>query len=716
MVEVPSPAPAAGRVLVANAASVISSGTERSTLSAGGGGGPLPVRAIRNPELVRRGIEHLREHGLRQTLELARGVTAPDLALGYSCAGYVIDTGGLADFHPGQLVACAGAGSASHAEVVSVPANLVAAVPAGIDPRAAAFATLGAIALQGVRRAQPTLGERFVVSGLGLLGLITVQLLRANGCRVLGVEPIADRRAVALELGAELAVAPDAAREAVSAWSEQHGADGCVVTAASGSDAIINDAIAMLRRRGRVVPVGEVGLGLERGALYQREADVLISTSYGPGRYDASYEEAGIDYPIAYVRWTENRNMQEFLRLLGEGRVDVLRLVELERPVSEAPQAYAALNGPAPPLAAVLTYQTQRARLGEVVRVSRPGGRTGSRQGRLRVALVGAGGFVRAVHIPNLLADGRAQVVAVANRSGVSAADAARAVGGADATTDPRGVIEREDVELVLIGTRHDTHAELATQALRAGKAVFLEKPLGLSREEIDRVWQAALDNDRLTIGFNRPFAPLARRLRAELAESLPCQLIYRVSAPLEPGHWLNDPAVGGGRILGEACHMYDFANWLCGTPVSVCAAALPAVGGVRAPESTTVTIQYEGGSVATVHYSAAGAKRMPKERIEVLAGGRAWVLDDFRALISYDARRERRHQERRVDKGHAALLGQALDACLGQRSFEPGIGAAYAAQSVALAALEALASGGTAEVRPPPQPGAPPGQPEAGT
>jgi predicted dehydrogenase/threonine dehydrogenase-like Zn-dependent dehydrogenase len=658
------------------------------------------MRAIRNPELMRKGLEHLREHGLRETLDLARGVTAPDVALGYSCAGYVIDTGGVADFQPGQLVACAGAGSASHAEVVLVPANLVAVAPEGIDPRAAAFTTLGAIALQGVRRVQAALGERIVVSGLGLLGLITVQLLRVAGCQVLGVEPIAARRALGLELGAEQAVSPEEARDAVAAWSAQVGADACIVTAASSSDAIVNDAIQMVRRKGRVVPVGEVGLHLERAPLYAREADVLISTSYGPGRYDPSYEEGGIDYPIPYVRWTENRNMQEFLRLLGAGHVDVARLIDLERTVGDAPEAYAAVNSDRPPLAAVLTYDQQLAQPGEVVRVARPGGASAAAGGQIRVGLIGAGGFVRGVHVPNLLADGRARVVAVANRSGSSAANVARLVGGADATTEWRAVIEREDVDLVLVGTRHDTHAELASEALRAGKAVFLEKPLGLTREEIDRVWEAAADNERLAIGFNRPFAPLAEQLRSELPASLPRQVIYRVSAPLAPEHWLNDAAIGGGRILGEACHMYDFANWLCGTPARVWGAALPAVGGVRSPESTSVSIQYRDGSVATVHYSGAGAGTMPKERIEVMSGGRAWVLDDFTSLISYDTGGQRRTDRRRADKGHAALLGRVLDACLGQRLFEPGIGAAYAAQSVALSALEAIASGSVVDVR----------------
>lgn len=699
VVDVPEPAPASGSVLVASAASAISSGTERSVVASGSGS--LAARAIRNPALVAETLRHAREHGVRETIGLVRGAAAQDSPLGYSSAGTVLDTGGVAEFHVGQRVACAGAGRANHAEVASVPGNLVCAVPEGVSLRDASFAAIGAIAIQGVRRAQVSLGERVVVVGLGLVGLITVQALRAAGCRVAGIEPVEQRRALGAELGAELSLSPDEAADALGAWTQGAGADAVVITASSSDDQVVNDAVRLLRRKGRVVPVGDVGLGLDREPLYEREADVLISTSYGPGRYDPSYEEAGLDYPLPYVRWTAGRNMEEFLRLLSDGLVRLDPLVELELPVERAAEAYEALRGKAPPLAAVLTYPELRAAEAPVSRMSAPS--SPARDSELRVALVGAGGFVRSTHVPNLQRAGGVRITTVVSRGGSSASALARSLDGARSSTDWREAIDAPDVDLVVVATRHDTHAEIAAAALRAGKAVFVEKPLGLTREEIDEVWAAGAENDRLAIGFNRPFAELARRLEQEARSSPgPTQLVYRISSPLPAEHWLNDPREGGGRILGEACHMFDFANWLCGTPERVLAAAVPAPARVGSPESASITIQYADGSVATIHYSGLGPASMPKERIELMRGGRSWVLDDFRSLTSFGADGERTESSR-GDKGHEELLRRVVAAARGERPFEPGLGAAYVAQSIGLAALESIASGRPVDVQPPP-------------
>ena len=518
VVEVPEPAPSPGSVLVANAASAISSGTERSVVASGSGS--LAARAIKNPNLVAQTLKHARDHGVRETIGAVRGAVAQDNPLGYSSAGTVLDTGGDPGVHVGQRVACAGAGRANHAEVVSVPPNLVVPVPEGVSLRDASFAAIGAIAIQGVRRAEPSLGERVVVVGLGLLGLITVQALRASGARVAGVEPLEKRRALAAELGAERVLSPGEAEDAISAWTGGAGADAVVITASAKGGDLVNQAVRMVRRKGKVVPVGEVGLDFDREALYEREADVLISTSYGPGRYDPSYEEGGLDYPMPYVRWTADRNMEEYLRLVADGLVKLDPLVELELPVDRAADAYEALAGDSPPPAAVLTYDVRDRAAGTRLRAARP--RPKPRNGEVRVALVGAGSFVRGTHVPNLQRENGVRVTTVISRGGSTAASLARSLDGARPGTDWREAVEAPDVDLVVVGTRHDTHAEISAAALRAGKAVFVEKPLGLTREQIDEVWQAGAENDRLAIGFNRPFAPLSRKLAHEAARSWP--------------------------------------------------------------------------------------------------------------------------------------------------------------------------------------------------
>ena len=394
--------------------------------------------------------------------------------------------------------------------------------------------------------------------------------------------------------------------------------------------------------------------------------------------------------------------MQEFLRLVARGDVRVEPLVEVELPADRAPEAYAALTSDAPPLAAVLTYDQERA----TTRPEKPrlaATPDSARPGDVSLAVVGAGSFLRAMHLPSLKSNPRVAIRWVVSRRGTDAAELARSLPGAEATSDWNAVLDDPEVDLVLIATRHDSHAEIAAAALGAGKAVFLEKPLGLSREEIDEVWTAGAADPRLVIGFNRTLAPLAARLILETrAAAGPAQVIYRVNAPLAAEHWLNDPVQGGGRILGEACHMFDFTNALCGRPRRVLAAALPASPGVATVESTSATIQYEDGSLATVHYSGVGSLELPKERIEVLRGGRSWVLEDFVSLTAFDGG-ETTESERRQDKGHAALLSRAIAATRGEEPFEPGLEAAYMAQSVALAVLESIASGTPVEVASPP-------------
>jgi predicted dehydrogenase len=394
--------------------------------------------------------------------------------------------------------------------------------------------------------------------------------------------------------------------------------------------------------------------------------------------------------------------MEAFLRLLSTGAVRTGPLTEVSLPVDRAGEGYAEIGGDEPPLAVLLTYDGKAPPQPEVVRVTATDAST---KDTLTVALIGAGSFVQGVRVPDLRSAAGVTVKLVVSRTGRSAGDVARQLGAADTSTDWKVATGDPDVDLLLVGTRHDSHAEIAAAGLRAGKAVFVEKPLGLTRAEIDDVWAASRENPRLAIGFNRPFAPLAKALEEQVREAGgPTHLIYRVSSPLPPDHWLNDPVQGGGRLLGEGCHMFDFANWLCGTPIRVQAAGLPAPGKLATPESTSVSVEYADGSVAAIHYSGVGAASLPKERIELLRGGLAWVLDDFTTLICYGPDGDHIERSAKPDKGHAELLERLLAAARGEAPFEPGIEAAYAAQSVALAGLEALATGSSIEVLPAPE------------
>lgn len=687
LVEMPAPSPEMGRVLIATAASVISSGTERSAAS-----GPLAKRAARSPEMVRTVVDHAREHGVRDAVDRVRGALEADQPTGYSAAGHVLDTGGVPGISTGQLVAAAGAGYANHAERILVPERLVAAVPAGLDPHRAAFGTLGAIALQAVRRAEVTVGDRVAVVGLGLLGQLAAQIATSAGCDVLGIEPDANRRAVAESVGIPRVTDPANGPALAHSWTAGVGVDAVLVTASGKDPGLVNDAVALLRRKGRIVPVGDVTLSLERGPLYEREADVLISTSYGPGRYDSSYEESGLDYPIAYVRWTEQRNLQEVLRLIATDRLRVDSLIGLETTIDRAADAFEALLRPSPPIAAMLTYPDSNQATATSVRPARR--RARRRSDGTRIAIIGPGSFVKSVHVPNLRRTPDAHIVALAGRTPTAASALARSIPDCELTTDWRTVIERDDIDLVLIGTRHDSHAEIAIAALRAGKSVFVEKPLGLTREEIDAVQAAeSASAGGLMVGFNRPFAPLARRMRHEVCQvDGPLSLSYRVSAPMASDHWLNDPVVGGGRLVGEACHMFDFACWIAGPAVEVFAAAPPA--GEASPSSASITLRHLGGAVSTILYVSSGGPAMPKERIEVFRGGTAWVLDDFRRLVRFGTTERTLDDASRADKGHAALMRAMLEACAGSRPFVPGVDEGHRAQVISFAALSAIETG----------------------
>jgi predicted dehydrogenase/threonine dehydrogenase-like Zn-dependent dehydrogenase len=668
--EVPAPAMLPGGVLVQIAYSCISPGTETATLTAGEikGGVGLLRRALREPEKVRQVIASVKTRGFRTTKALVQGRLGFGSPAGYSCAGMVLEVDdGVKAFRPGDRVACAGGGYANHAEVVVAPQNLTVAVPTAVDLAAAATATLGAIALQGVRRAQPTLGETIGVIGLGLVGQLTVQLLKAAGCRVVGIDLQRTRVELARSLGLDEGLVPtDGGLEArILALTQGFGLDAVILTAATRSDDPVNLAMRLARRKGRVVVVGDVGLDLQRAEMYHKELDLLMSTSYGPGRYDPLYEEEGIDYPFGYVRWTENRNMAAYLDLVAAGKIQLAPLIASVFPLADAAKAYETIKTEGGPLTVLLQNPvTADRRLLErrIVVTPRPKGR----DGRLRVAIIGAGGFAQATHLPNLkqLAD-RYQIRAIVSRRGTSAVAVARQYEAAVAATDYRQVLDDPEVDAVFICTRHNLHATQAAEALRAGKHVFVEKPMAIAREELaDLVktiqgLQAAGTCPAFMVGFNRRFSPYAVRAKEGIAAHVhPLLVRYRMNAgPLPPDHWVNGPE-GGGRAVGEACHILDLFAYLTGAPAAeVTATAMrSSAADCSGDENFVATLRYGDGSVCTLLYTALGAREFPKEAMEIYADGRVVTLDDYRALEIHGGKGAGMRTAL-PDKGHRAEL-----------------------------------------------------------
>ena len=690
--DVPSPSLMSGNILVQNASSLISTGTEAMALS---GGGSLIGSALRRPELVRRALKLVSDRGIKNALGIIRDASETWYPLGYSSAGTVIEVGdGVKGFVAGDRVACAGAGYANHAGTISVPSNLAVKVPSNLSFREACFATVGAIALQGVRRADLTLGEKVVVIGTGLIGLLTAQILRANGCAVICVDLLESRLAVAKRLGFEniLLSGTDITTQSVLDLTENAGADAVIVTAATKSSKPVNDAFKMCRERGRVVVVGAVGMELEREEYYRKEIDLRISRSYGPGRYDSDYEYKGLTYPLGYVRWTETRNIGSFLDLLALGNVKVDQLISAEYSIDQAMLAYEeATSDDAEVIGVVLIYpehqQTQNAdktwRLPSVI---------DARDDRVKLMLVGPGHFAKAVHLPNLKVLSKKVVVqAVVGGSGGSARQAAEKIGAPIVSTDISDVILKEDLDAVLISTRHNLHRQQCITAAEAGKHIFVEKPLGLTVDECIEVLQVVEKAQVLcTIGFNRRFSSLSVSLRDSISNVTgPKQIIYRVNAGRLPqGHWLLDPEIGGGRLIGEGCHFFDFMSWMLNADASSVTAQ--SIG--DSSDDVSVVVKYNDGSVGTLIYTALGSVGFPKERIEIYAGGGVGVIDDFLSLSLHHLPGKSR-KLRVADKGHLALLDNFLSAILGDKALSVNALDGLKATLCAQAALESLSS-----------------------
>ncbi len=700
--DAPAPACGPGEVAIDVAFSVISTGTETASVAAT----DLRSRATQVRKMARLGFERLRTSGLDEVLRKAKLREGISSAMGYSVAGVVREVGSdVLDLRRGQPVAAGGSAYAHHAEIVAVPRNLVVPVPAGLALRSASFATVGAIAMQGVRRAAPQVGETAVVVGLGLVGQLTVQILAAAGCRVIGVDPRADRVELARggPGGLLAGCGADAAEieATVLPATGGTGADVVLLCAGTASSEPLNTAMRVVRQRGRVVVVGSVGMQLERSPFYQKEVDLTISCSYGPGRYDASYEEGGLDYPIGFVRWTENRNLEAFLDLAARGRIDVERLVAAEHALEEAAAAFsAAKSGSDARVALVLRYPTPPVDAPRSVRRIA----TAASDGKIRVAVLGAGGFAASTLLPALQATGDFSVRAVVTRSSASAAKVAQEFGAEIASTDADAVIADANVDAVVIATRHDSHARLAQAALAAGKHVFLEKPMAIDRGELEALRAAALASDRVfTVGYNRRYAPLSLAVQTALAATRgPRVALYRVNAGRVPaGHWTLDPAIGGGRIVGELCHMLDLlAFWLGPDVIDWSATAVPAsASGGATPQDAAVSLRFRDRAgaehVASLVYLSVGSRELAKEWIEIHAGGGSLRLEDFARLEAHGLGKSA-PPARRPDKGHRAEIAAFRDAIRGRATSLLGVEDAYRAADLALRIDGAIREGRT--------------------
>jgi predicted dehydrogenase/threonine dehydrogenase-like Zn-dependent dehydrogenase len=658
LTEVPAPALRPGGVLVRTVCSVLSPGTERTNVERSRRS--MLSKAKDRPDLVRQVIDRMRRDGWSATLKSVNERLDALVPMGYSSAGVVEAVGeGVRDLRVGDRVACAGGGYASHAELVWVPQLLCARVPTS-GPREvrladAAFATLGAIALQGFRQGELRLGETVAVTGLGLLGLLTVQLAKAAGCRVVAADLDPDRITLALRLGADIAVrAGEEYETAVRQATAGRGADAVLITAATDSAEPVRQAGRLARDRAVVVVVGAVPADVPRSPFYEKEVEVRFSRSYGPGRYDASYEEQGHDYPVGYVRWTEQRNLEAVLDLLAQGRLELEPLVNHRFSIADAEKAYQVLTDPAAKaLAIVLEYPGAVARTSRVDLVPEPARPRAPVDGKVRIGVIGASGFARAVMIPALQALPEVSLRGMAAANGLNARSAATQAGFEYCTSEYRDLLADAEIDAVLIATRHGLHAEQAVAALEAGKRVFVEKPLCLTEEELDRIvaaWQAA-GRPAAMVGFNRRFSPHTTKVQNLFAgRSGPLSVHYRINAGRLPaGSWVNDPVEGGGRILGEVCHFADLSAALVGAqPVH---AAAEAVG----PDGVAATLRYPDGSVAVLQYLSGGHSKVPKERIEVVGAGTVAVIDDFKTTTWHSPAGEGKFAPGGQDKGHRA-------------------------------------------------------------
>jgi predicted dehydrogenase/threonine dehydrogenase-like Zn-dependent dehydrogenase len=668
--EVPPPALQPKTALVQTAASLVSAGTERMVVDFAGKS--LLGKARSRPDLVRQVLDKVKREGLLTTLDATTNKLDQPMALGYSSAGTILQVGnGLKGFKVGDRVACAGGGFAVHAEMAVIPQNLLVPLPRSVDFDSAAFATLGAIAMHGYRLANVQVGSTVAVIGLGLLGLLTLGIARASGCQVIGFDIDPARVAFAEKQGFQVC-SRGQAEEAARFLSQGRGVDAVLVCADSKSNDPLKLAGNIARDRAKVVAVGAVGFEIPRKIYFEKELVFLTSRSYGPGRYDKSYEEAGIDYPIGYVRWTEGRNLEAFIDLLANKQLDVRPYITHRFDIADAPRAYDLITGKhkEPYLGVMINYPSRKSTAETGLRIINPSAPAVLLQptGLTTLGVLGAGNYAKMVFLPTVKKVGGIAPIAIASATGLSAHHAARKYGYGYATTSDDELIKDPAINVVAILTRHNLHARQVVAALKAGKRVFCEKPLAMNKDELVDIARTlkSVKNPILMTGFNRRFAPLSIRLKDFISKrSEPLVAHYRVNAGYLPkDHWLNDVEIGGGRIIGEACHFIDYLTFLVGAcPEAVSAQVLPD-NGIYSEDNVILTFNFPDGSVGMVTYLSNGDKAFPKERVEIFCGGRVAVLNDFRSLELYqNGSRKVIRKLLRQDKGHRAAWAAFLNA-----------------------------------------------------
>ena len=700
VLDVPAPMSAEGQVLVKTHYSVMSPGTDKLAMSFARKS--MIGKARSRPDLVNQVLKKVKTDGPLATYRSAMSRLDSPQPMGYSSAGIVCEVGpGVEGFSVGDRVACAGAGYANHSEIVAVPENLVALVPDGVSLKDAAFATLGSIAMQGIRVANPTLGELGVVVGLGIIGQVSLQLLKANGCRALGVDLNPERVAQALEQGADWALPPDKLSESFQAKvTGGNGFDLALVTAASSSSAPLELAASLLRLKGRIGFVGAMPIELDRRVMFEKELDLRMSMSYGPGRYDRTYEELGLDYPLAYVRWTENRNLQAFLHLVASESVKPSALDCEVRPFVEAVEAYEELEaGGSSHLAVVFEYDRDVEVQRNAFVASGPRRQRSADREEVGIAFMGAGNYAKSVLLPLLTATPHADPITLITATGASAQGSAKRFGFSGYGTDSEAILADPNVELVFVATRHDTHVDYAIQALEAGKGVWLEKPAALDQAGLDRLLESARSTQGfLSIGYNRRFSPHAQFAAGQFAaRSSPLRTYYRVSpGPTPVGTWLTDPREGGGRIIGEVCHFVDLCNFLVGDHVQSVQATL--LGDGVTDDSVSATLHYADGSASTIDYLGTASTALPKEFVEISGDGETVQLENFKQTRVVGGKS---HRTLNQDKGQGAAISQFVAAYRANQSSPIDLASIENVSRTTFAIVESAHSGERVRVEP---------------